>query len=93
MFLDDNKTEPATGVGWLDSTLSVLDKASKALKPIMNLDKNLEWWEKADYYKNRGLYVDFKDHLLLPEDITEGECDLSREIVKKLLERIIAIIA
>nr|WP_319399006.1 AbiV family abortive infection protein [uncultured Carboxylicivirga sp.] len=92
IFSEEDSDIPKTGIKWIDKFMYYADKTSKAIQPLKNLDVNVEWWSNANTFKNRGFYVDYREQLLLPQDITEDECSLSKNIVSELYERITSII-
>ena len=77
-----------TGIKFIDETYKFLRGIQKAAKPLLEIEENLNWWSKADDYKNRGLYVDYRDELKTPNQITKEECESGKEKAEKLYERI-----
>ena len=45
----------------------------KMFKSVKLIAESIDWWGKADYFKNRGFYVDFDDKLLTPDDFEKND--------------------
>lgn len=56
-----------------------------ALKGALNIKKNIDWWEKADDLKKRGLYVDFENEILLPQSLTYDDYREALDRVNELI--------
>ncbi len=82
------KPKVETGSEWLDMISGIVSGFGKIIEPISRLDKNTEWWDEADYYKNRGLYVDYSNGLKTPSQITKEQSTEGKEKAEKLFERI-----
>ena len=67
---------------------------SEALSPVQKIVESLEWWEHADEWKNRGLYVDYNNILQTPNDFGKMDYERAESAVKRLIRnyRIINII-
>lgn len=87
MKLEDMENKTYAKKKWLNDILEFLDKAIVFLEPIAEMAENLEWWGEADRLKNRGLYVDYYDELLTPNQITQSQFDQAKTIAKELLNR------
>ncbi|WP_430934003.1 AbiV family abortive infection protein [Saccharicrinis sp. 156] len=82
------KPNVETGSEWLDKISGFVSGIGKIIEPISKFDKNAEWWDEADYYKNRGLYVDYCDDLKTPLQITKEQSSEGKEKAEKLFDRI-----
>ncbi len=51
---------------------SALDNYDHKLEKDIN---DLDFWFKADIMKNKGLYVDFKNQIMKPQDLTKDDFD------------------
>lgn len=51
---------------------STLDNYDQKLEKDIN---DLDFWFKADIMKNKGLYVDFKNQIIKPQDLTKDDFD------------------
>lgn len=51
---------------------SVFDNYDQKLEKDIN---DLDFWFKADIMKNKGLYVDFKNKIIKPQDLTKDDFD------------------
>lgn len=68
-------------------------KRSQKIESILGLafeffgdNREIEWWDKANYLKNDGLYVDFRNNKFRrPQEISEQTYVTSKEIVNRLL--------
>lgn len=69
----------------IDDLISLANTASVVLKSVVGITDNINWWEKADDYKKRGLYVGYDGALLLPSSITKEEYDTANKIVTELI--------
>ena len=52
--------------------------------PLVN---SLEWWNKADDFKNAGFYVDYIDGPVLPQNVSESEFKTAQRIVEELINK------
>jgi AbiV family abortive infection protein len=71
--------------GFFESLVELAKTASELSDDFSKMMDNVEWWDKADDYKKRGIYVDFKGELLLPSSITKDEYEAGSKIVTDLL--------
>jgi AbiV family abortive infection protein len=55
----------------------IFQKSLHAALTIFSAIRNYEWWAQADKLKNKGLYVDYTDGLLLPSSLTKKDYDLA----------------
>lgn len=72
---------------WLNDIMLILDQTRVFLEPIADMSENLDWWGEADKLKNRGLYVDYYDELLTPNQITLEQFNKTANIMKELSNR------
>lgn len=76
-----------TGDRTARSVFTFLKMAISFLEPISKMSQNIEWWINADNLKNRGLYVDYKNELLSPSQITSTDYDKAVNIIGELSNR------
>jgi len=86
--INKGNTPFGTKPNLLKSALTLLVKAALNIGPIIELSTNLSWWGKADTLKNKGLYVDYLDTLVLPKNITEENFTEAYKISQELHEKI-----
>lgn len=67
--------------------LTFLKKVIAFIEPISKMSNNIEWWQNADNLKNRGLYVDYRDELLLPSQVTSSDYEKAVNIITDLSNR------
>lgn len=70
-FEEKAKYKSNTGNKWGDLILSGLRKGLDILGQVADFGSVVLWWENANDLKNNGLYVGYRDTLLLPKNITE----------------------
>jgi AbiV family abortive infection protein len=56
----------------------------KMFNSIKLIAESIDWWGKADYFKNRGFYVDFDDKLLTPDDFKKNDYEQALLVVSRL---------
>lgn len=69
---------------FLDNFGHFLNQALMVLSGLKQVGENLDWWENADNLKKQGFYVDYKDGLISPKEITKAQYDEANEIIKGL---------
>lgn len=62
-----------------------LKDLSDALQPFQQISESYNWWEKADEYKKRGLYVDYNNKLQTPNDFIVKDYIQAGNVVKRLI--------
>ncbi|MBK0403069.1 AbiV family abortive infection protein [Adhaeribacter sp. BT258] len=72
---------------WLNKALSILGQAKIVLDGLGETRSDLDWWDSANEFKNAGLYVDYKEQLLLPKIISESDYSLAKIKVKDFTKR------
>jgi len=72
---------------WLDRFILSLKDSIHYLQPIVNMGFNIDWWDKADYYKNRGFYVDYMNELNIPNNITQQDVQIAIPVIRELKKR------
>lgn len=56
------------------------------LEFVHSLMVGMNWWNKADYYKQRGFYCGFHKTILQPTDLTFKDYDIAKKIATKFYE-------
>ena len=51
----------------------ILQTSALALLNIFSAISNHEWWQQADDLKNKGLYANYRNGLILPDSLTNEE--------------------
>jgi AbiV family abortive infection protein len=83
--LESKREKVKRKTGFLESLVELAKTASELSDDFSKMVDNVEWWDKADDYKKRGIYVDFNGELLLPSSITKDEYEAGCNIVTDLL--------
>ncbi len=77
----------------LKETKESIPKSEKKIEhTFKNLDEMMDWWEKANYKKNRGFYVDYSNSLETPMQIPEKEYKQAYKIVIEFQNQIFELI-
>lgn len=87
MNIEKHNLSKRKGTKFIDKLLNGLNYVHAIIEPIATAGKNLEWWNKADTLKNRGFYVDYNDHVLLPSEIKQETFDEALKILSDLKKR------
>lgn len=54
-----------------------LQKTLHAMLSIIPAMSNHDWWAQADMLKQKGLYVDYQNQLILPSDLTKKDYEMA----------------
>jgi AbiV family abortive infection protein len=66
----------------------IVQHSLTALLNILPTMNNNEWWAQADNLKNRGLYADYRDVLLMPSDLAIDDYQKARRFIDPIPKEI-----
>lgn len=85
--MKENSSPSPKQFAWLHKAKHLASQALLLVEVIQEAGSDLDWWKNANDFKNDGLYVDYKNQLLLPQSITKSDFELALTKVKDLQKR------
>lgn len=85
--LEEYKPKKLFKKDWLNDAYSLIEQAAIIILPFGSLVNSMEWWDKADGYKNAGFYVDYFNGPVVPQDVSEQEFKTALRTVEELINK------